>query len=144
MVSFDAGIMRADCNRRVSVSGLFRSNCNRETERQPVPAIPHVVVSGGVQTPWVVVDGVFVVRYNVSRFTHGDSQMSRERTLIIRVYPEELQAFQRVARPAGLVVSAWARSRLIQVAREEAARFEADKIAGVQDANEVLTESAAA
>ena len=70
--------------------------------------------------------------------------MSRERTLIIRVYPEELQAFQRVARPAGLVVSAWARSRLIQVAREEAARFEADKIAGVQDANEVLTESAAA
>ena len=29
MVSFDVQIMRANCNRRVSVSGLFRSNCNR-------------------------------------------------------------------------------------------------------------------
>ena len=28
-VSFDARIMAAECNRRVSVSRLFRSNCNR-------------------------------------------------------------------------------------------------------------------
>ena len=67
--------------------------------------------------------------------------MSRERSLIIRVYPEELQAFQRVARPAGLVVSAWARSRLIQVAREEAALLEKE-VAATQDSAE--TESAAA
>ena len=109
--------------------------------RQPVLAIPHVVVFGGGQTPRVVVDGVFVARYIVSRLTHGDRQMSRERSLIIRVYPEELQAFQRVARPAGLVVSAWARSRLIQVAREEAALLEKE-VAATQDSAE--TESAAA
>ena len=45
--------------------------------------------------------------------------MSRERSLIIRLYPEELAVFHRAARPSGLVVSSWARNRLLQAARAE-------------------------
>ena len=43
--------------------------------------------------------------------------MARECSLIIRLRADELAAFQRAAKPTGLVVSSWARFNLLKIAR---------------------------